>query len=124
MYHLFIKANPRRFILLERSPMQFVKTLRCGSITLTPQNGVFHFVSLKIVKHLRVFLPRVFFMLPCSIFRTVLGLLNLCYPYGLVPEKFDFPIQNAYWFHPKILFMLHLDHIPINYVVRLRHIFI
>jgi hypothetical protein len=77
----------------------------------------------KMVKNLQAFFPHVFFMLLCSIFEVVEGPLNLYYPYGLVPKNFSFSIQDAYWFHSKIPFVLHLDHIPINYVVRIRHIF-
>jgi hypothetical protein len=93
--------------------------MRCGSRTLAAQNGVLHSVSFKIVKNLRGF-----FMLPCSIFKNATGPLNLYQPYGFVPEHFEFLVHDAYLFHLKIPFVLHLDHNEINYVVRVRHIFI
>jgi hypothetical protein len=71
------------------------------------------FIFFKILKQLCVFFPHVFFMLPCSIFRTVAVPLNLYHPYGLVPEHFEFLVQDVYLFHLKIPFVLHLDHIPI-----------
>jgi hypothetical protein len=100
------------------------RTQRCGSIILATQNRVLHYFFFKNVKNLWVFFPLVFFMLPFSIFRIVAGLLNLYQPYGFVPEHIDFLVQDAYWFHLEIPFMIHLDHIPINYVVRIRQIFL
>jgi hypothetical protein len=100
-------------IHLSRSPTQLARTLRCGSGTLFAQNGILH---------LRVLCPHVFFMLPGSIFRTVTGPLNLYHPYGFIPNHFDFPVQDVYWFHLEILFVLHLDHIPINDMIIIRYI--
>jgi hypothetical protein len=71
------------------------RTLRCGSKTLAAQNGVLHYFSFKIDKTLWVFFPRVFFVLPCSIFRTIVGPLNLYHPYGLVHGQFDFLVQDV-----------------------------
>jgi hypothetical protein len=104
--------------------MQLARTQTCGSGSLAAQNGVLHCVFFKIVKHLQVFCPRVFFMIPCIIFRNVEGTLNLYHPYVFIPDHFEFLVQDVYWFHSEIPFMIHLDHIPINYVVRIMHIFL
>jgi hypothetical protein len=99
---------------------RLARNLRCGFGTLVAQNGVLHYVSFKIDKKLRVFLSHIFSMLPCGIFRTVVGPLNLYQPYGFVLKHFEFLVQNAYWFHLEIPFVFHLEHNPINYVVVVR----
>jgi hypothetical protein len=62
--------------------MQLTRTLRCSFKIFVAQNGVFHYVFFKNIKNLEVLYPHVFFMLPCSIFMTVEGPLNLYDPYG------------------------------------------
>jgi hypothetical protein len=104
--------------------VKLARTLRCGSRTLASQNGLPHSIFFIIVKTLWVFFPHVFFILSCIFFRTVVGTLNVYHPYGFVPNHFDFPVQDVYWLHPEISFVLHLDHILINFVVRVSHIFL
>jgi hypothetical protein len=125
MHHSFISTNPRNVLLFYRGAQRrLARTLRCGFGTLVAQNEALHYVFFKIDKKLGVFLPYIFFMLPCSIFMTVVDPLNLYRPYVFVPDHLDFLVQDAYWFPPEIPFMLHMDHSPINYVVKVRHIFL
>jgi hypothetical protein len=67
----------------------------------------------KIFKNMWVLYLHCIFMIPSSILRTILGPLNLYKPYGLVPELFDFSVQNVHQMHLKSTFLLHLNHIPI-----------
>jgi hypothetical protein len=79
-------------IILLGPPTLLARTLRYGSRTLASQNGVLHFIFFKIVKTLWVFFFHVLFMLPCSIFRTIVGPLNIYQPYAVVLEHFEFPV--------------------------------
>jgi hypothetical protein len=125
MHHLFIRVNPRNVPFFYLHPQHMLaRTLRRGSRNLAAQNGVLHSIFFKIDKTLWVFLPHVLFMLPCSIFRTIASPLNLYQPYGFVPGHFEFLAHDVYGFHLEIPFVLYLDYNPINYVVRVRHIFI
>jgi hypothetical protein len=63
-------------------------------------------------------------VLPHGIFRIVASPLNLYHSQWICFEHLDFPVQDAHWLHQKIPFMLHLDHSPINYMVRIRYIFL
>jgi hypothetical protein len=78
----------------------------------------------KIFKKMWVFCPHHILMLPSSVLRTVLGPLDLYKPYGLVMELLDFPVQNVHQMHLKNAFLLHLNHIPINNMIRIRYIFL
>jgi hypothetical protein len=79
-------------------------------------------IFFKIDKNLRIFLLHSFFVLPCCVFSTVAGPWYLYQTYGFIPKHFEFSVLDAYWFHPEIPFVFHLDHSPINYVVRVTHI--
>jgi hypothetical protein len=81
-------------------------------------------LNFKILKKMWLLCLPYILMLPSSILRTVLGPLNLYKPYGLIPELFDFSVQNAHRTHLKSVFLLHLNHIPINNMISIRYIFI
>jgi hypothetical protein len=76
----------------------------------------------KILKTMWVFYLHCILMLPSSVLRTIQGPLDLYNPYGLIPELFDFLVQNAHRMHLKSAFLLHLDHIPINNMISIRYI--
>jgi hypothetical protein len=78
----------------------------------------------KILKKMWVFYLHCILMLPSSILRTVPGPLDLYNPYGSITELFDFPVQNVHQMHLESAFLLHLDHIPINNMISIMHIFI
>jgi hypothetical protein len=77
----------------------------------------------KIFKKMRVFCPHHILMLPSSVLKNVLGPLELYKPYGLVMELLDFSVQNVHQMHLKNTFLLHLNHIPISNMIRIRYIF-
>jgi len=101
----------------------------CGSMKFNCQNGVFirlctnvHSFFFKIFKHLWVCFLHGFLVLPCNIFRIVTSTLKLYQISFFVPKHLYFLVHDAHWFHPKIPFMFHLNHILINHVIRIRYI--
>ena len=62
--------------------------------------------------------------LPCSLFRFVVLPLHLYLPYGLVPEHFDLPVEDAHWLDLELSLKFHLNHIPIYHMVRIMYIFL
>ena len=112
-------------ILLSSPQCRLEMNLRCGfqdSSFSKWRLSFLYYVFFKIDKTLWVFLPHILIMLQCFIFMNATCTLNLYHPYGFVPDHFDILIHDAYWFHLEIPFVLHLDHNPINYVVRVRNI--
>jgi hypothetical protein len=75
-------------------------------------------------KNMRVFFLHFILMLPSSIFRFISGPLDLYKPYGLIPELFDFPVQNVHRMHLESALLLHLNSIPINNIISIRYEFI
>ena len=71
-------------------------------------------------KYVWVFYPHSIFMLPICIFGTVLVPLDLYKLYGLIPELFDFLVHNVYQMYLESVFLLHLNHIPINNMIIMR----
>jgi hypothetical protein len=61
-------------------------------------------------------------MLPSSIFRTVVGPLKFYQFYDLIPKNFKFSVQYVHRLDLKVSFWLHLNHIPINNMVRIMYI--
>jgi hypothetical protein len=47
-------------------------------------------------KNLRALLPHGLLMLPCSVFKTIAGPLNIYQSDGFVPKHFDFIVQDVY----------------------------
>jgi hypothetical protein len=78
----------------------------------------------KILKKMWVFYLNCILMLPSSVLRIVPGPLDLYKPYGSILELFDFLVQNAYQMHLESVFVLHLNHIPINNMISIRYIFL
>jgi hypothetical protein len=78
----------------------------------------------KIFKKMWVFCSHSIFMFPCCILRTVPGPLDLYESYGSIPELFFFPVQYAHRMHLQDTFLFHMNHIPIDYMISIRYIFI
>ena len=62
--------------------------------------------------------------LPRSLFRSVVLPLYLYLPYGSVSKHCDLPIEDAHWLNSELSLRFHLDHIPINHMVRVMYIFL
>ena len=60
--------------------------------------------------------------LPCSLFRTVVLPLHLYLYNGSIPEHCDIPVEDAHWLDSKLSLEFHLNHIPINHMVRIMYI--
>lgn len=71
---------------------------------------------------MKVFLPHHFLMVPCSIFMTKKGPMHLYQGDGLILEHLEFLIKNTDWLDMKVSLNLHLNHVPINYMVSIRMI--
>jgi hypothetical protein len=78
--------------------------------------------SSKIFKKMWVLFPHGIFMLPGCIFRTVTGPLDLYQPYCSILSNLTFLIQYAHRLYSEVSFLLHLNHIPINYMISIRYI--
>jgi hypothetical protein len=78
----------------------------------------------KILKKMWIFCTHFILMLPSSVLRTVPGPLDLYNPYGSILKIFDFSVQNVYQMHLDSAFFLRLNHIPINYMISIRNIFL
>jgi hypothetical protein len=64
------------------------------------------------------------FMLPGSIFKTIVVPLNFYHLYNSILEHFDFFVQYLHWLNLKISLCLYLNQMQINNMVRIMYIFI
>jgi hypothetical protein len=78
--------------------------------------------NFKNIKNMRILCSHSILMLPGFILRIVLGPLDLYHLHDLIPELLDFSIQYANWSHLKFTFWIHLNHIPINDMIRIMYI--
>jgi hypothetical protein len=78
----------------------------------------------KIFKNMWVLCPHIIFMLPCCVLSTVPGPLEFYIPYSLILELLAFPVQYTDHMHLQDAFLLHLNHIPIDYMIIIKYIFI
>ena len=60
--------------------------------------------------------------LPCSLFRILMLPLHLYLPYGSVWEHFDLPVEDVHWLDLQLSLRFHLNHIPIDHMVRIMYI--
>jgi hypothetical protein len=75
-------------------------------------------------KKLQVLCPRGIFMLPGSIFRTIVGPLNFYQLCNSIPKHFYLFVQYLYWLNLKVSLHLYLNQMPINNMVRVMYIFL
>ena len=62
--------------------------------------------------------------LPRILFRSVVLPLHLYMSYGLILEHGDLPVEDAQWLSLELSLEFHLNHIPINHMVRVMYIFL
>jgi len=109
----------------DRKSRSFVsRNSNCTKIVFVHLFTNVHWDSFKICINLWALFLHGLLMLPRGIFKTIVGPLDLYQDDGLIPEHFEFPVQDAHQIHLKVPFMLHLDHNLINHVVRIRNILI
>jgi len=78
----------------------------------------------KFSKQVWIFLPRLIFQLPSCIFRTEGPPLDLYLSDGHILKHYDLLVQDADWLHLETSLGFYLNHMPINNVVRVMHIFL
>jgi len=73
-------------------------------------------------KNMWILHPHGIFMLPSSIFRTVVGPMDFYQPYNSISEHFDLYVQYSHWLDLKISLCLYLNHMLINNMVRIMYV--